>query len=312
MKASKHPLFHRFLHQLKELNISRKKILAACSGGLDSLVLLDLIHEASPLLSLKIKTAYVHHGMDKNQYRDLAQSYVYLTCLALDCPFLTNFHPPSQGRLSEAHLRSFRYRLFQKWMLSSKSDYLALAHTANDLMETRLMRMIRGTGAEGLISMKIKDGFKLRPLLAFTRKEIQEYAVFRKITPLEDPTNQQTDFFRNWVRRKWLVQLEKHQSKSILNLSRSLEKIASAVQPHSTLHLLSKLRTRGGLNKAEFIKLSKKEQKQILVQYMKTLNLKNYKESHVQEILKNLYKNGAKIKILGKTWSIHQRTIKVN
>ena len=303
MKASKHYLFHCFLNQMKKLNVKNKKIMVACSGGLDSLVLLDLMVESESLLQLKICIAYVHHG--NSYYRDLAQVYVHLMSLALGKTFMTNSTVPVQKNLSEAQMRDFRYECFQNWMTSSQSNELALAHTADDLLETRLMRMIRGTGAEGLVSMKLKENYKLRPLLSFTRKELQTYAVFRKITPLEDPTNKQTHPLRNWIRQKWLKQLEKRQSKSIQNLSRSLEKIAEMVQSQSSLNTLSHLWTPQGLDKQKLIKLSGEEQRLVLAQYMKALNLRNYRESHIQELLKNLYTKNRKIKILGRTWSIH-------
>ena len=308
MKASKHPLYHRFLNQLKKHHICQKKILIACSGGLDSLVLLDLLVESSSILHLKIALAHVHHGVIKETYRDWAQDYVYSISLGLDLPFFTNSAKPAPSYLSEEKLRALRYSFLQKWRVRSKSNYLALAHTASDLLETRLMRLIRGTGSQGLVSMRFQNQNLLRPCLLFTRKEMEKYAHFRKIKYLEDPTNFQTNPLRNWVRYTWLKQLEKRQSQSIRNLSRSLENIAVA-RPFS--NLLLNLRTPQGLDKMKLMKLSSTDQRQALAQYINSLGLKNYQTTHIQEILKHIQKNKhTRLKLAGKIWIISKKFIK--
>ena len=308
MKASRHPLYHRFLNQLKKHHICQKKILAACSGGLDSLVLLDLLVESSSILNLKIALAHVHHGVIEKTYRDWAQDYVYSISLALDLPFFTNSAKPAPSYLSEEKLRALRYSFLQKWRVRSKSNYLALAHTTNDLLETRLIRLIRGTGSQGLVSMHFQNQNLLRPCLFFTRKEMEKYAHFRKINYLEDPTNCQTDPLRNWIRCTWLKQLEKRQPQSIQNLSRSLENIVEAL-PFS--NLLLNLRTPRGLDKLKLMELSSADQRQALAQYIKKLGLKNYKTTHIQEILKHIQKNkNTCLKLAGKIWVINKRFIK--
>ena len=309
MKASRHSLYHRFLDQLKKYHIRQKKILIACSGGLDSLVLLDLLFESSSILNLKIAIAHVHHGLIDHKYRNMAQDYVYSVSLGLDLLFFTNSAKPTPSHLSEEKLRAFRYSLLKKWILHSKSDFVALAHTASDLLETRLMRLIRGTGPQGLASMQFKDKNLLRPCLFFTRKEMENYAHFRKITYLEDPSNFQTDPLRNWIRRIWLKQLEKRQPQSIQNLSRSLEKIAIALPLSNPMF---DLRTSQGLDKLKLIQLSDTDQKQVLAQYIKNLGLKNYQATHIQEIVKHTRKSRkTQLKLAGKIWMIGRKFIQV-
>ena len=309
MKAAKHSLYHRFLDQLKKHHIRQKKILIACSGGLDSLVLLDLLFETSSILNLKIAMAHVHHGLIDHKYRNRAQDYVYSVSLGLDLPFFTNSARPIPSYMSEEKLRAFRYSFLKKWMCHSKSDFLALAHTASDLLETRLMRLIRGTGPQGLASMRFQEKNFLRPCLFFTRKEMESYAHFRKIQYLEDPTNFQTDPLRNWIRCLWLKQLEKRQPQSIQNLSRSLEKIAVSLTLSNPMF---DLRTSQGLDKLKLIQLSDTDQKQVLAQYIKNLGLKNYKATHIQEILKHIQKNKKpQLKLLGRIWMIGGKFIQI-
>ena len=309
MKASRHSLYHRFLDQLKKHPIRQKKILIACSGGLDSLVLLDLLFETSSILNLKIAIAHVHHGRIGHKYRDMVQDYVYSVSLGLDLPFFTNSAKPAPSYMSEEKLRAFRYSFLKEWMFHSKSDFLALAHTASDLLETRLIRLIRGTGPQGLASMQFQESHLLRPCLFFTRKEMENYAHFRKINYLEDPTNFQMNPLRNWIRCVWLKQLEKRQPQSTQNLSRSLEKISRAL-PFS--NPMFKLETLQGLDKLKLIQLSNTDQKQVLAQYIKNLGLKNYQATHIQEILKHIQKSKKnQLKLLGKIWIIGRKFIQI-
>jgi len=298
MKASHHSLFHKTLQQLKIHNIKNKKLLIAVSGGIDSICLLDLMAEISRSLKLTLNISHVHHGKTKNPYRNQAQIFVHSLAEALGLPFFSN-DPENNTKNSEGELRKIRYKHLHQWMQQSQSDYLVLAHNSDDLLETRLMRLIRGTGKDGIKAMHFVKKPLLRPLLFFTKDEIKKYALARKLQWIEDPTNIQTKTLRNWVRHKWLKELEKKQKGGLKNLSLSLDRLIRIKEEEEISVITPK-----GLDRQKMMELSYYNQKKWIARYMRQAQLKNYSASHIQEILKHLHHRNKKQKILllGKLW----------
>ena len=297
MKASHSSLFHQVLKNLKREKISQKKLLVAVSGGVDSTVLLDLLYETSKILKLQISVAHVHHGIQSSHYRNQSQIFVHFLCEALKIPFFTNT-PRKNSNTSETQMRQFRYKYLHRWM--KEYDYLILAHTADDLLETRLSRMIRGTGKEGLTSMEFIKEKKIRPLIYTTKDEILHYAQFRKLEWMEDPSNKNPETIRNWIRKKWIPQLEKKRTGSIQNLSKSLERISEALSiSQFPIHNKELLRQ-------QILQKSLFEQKQEVASYMKRQNMSNYTHRHIEELLKHIRSNKKRVqfKMLNQKWMI--------
>ena len=301
MKASLTPLFHQVLRQLKKCKLEQKKLLIAVSGGVDSITLMDLMNECSRVLKFKISVAHVHHGLNKNSYRDEVQMFVHSFCEGMNIPFYTN-KPTKHTASSEAQLRKIRYKYLSQWL--KKYDYLVLAHTTNDLLETRLIRLIRGTGKQGLTSMQLMKDKQLRPLIDSTKKDIIQYAKSRKLEWMEDPSNKDTDTIRNWIRKYWLPKLENKRTGSIQNLSRSLERLSENIP----ISLDSQ-----GFSRKEFLKLSLNEQKQKLAIYMKLNNISNYTHRHIEELIKYIKSKRKNIQfsMLKKQWVITSYLVRV-
>ena len=305
MKASIHPLFHKTLQQLKMHNIKNKKILIAVSGGIDSIALLDLMIEISTPLKLQLSIAHVHHGKNKSPYRNQTQIFVESLAEGLSIPFFSNSQN-NKHKFAEGELRKIRYKYLYQWMKKSQSDYLALAHTLDDLLETRLIRLIRGTGIDGLQAMSFLNKALLRPLLFFTKNEIKNYAFFRKLQWIEDPTNIHTKTLRNWIRHKWLKELEQKQTGGVKNLALSLERISQTTEEEDSSILIPQ-----GLDRKKMLELSLWDQKKWIAKYMRKSQLKNYSESHIQELLKHLKYKNKKIRLLGKIWIFTPSYIKI-
>ena len=294
MKASLTPLFHQVLRQLKQCDLHQKQILVAVSGGVDSIVLMDLLYECSKVLKFKISVAHVHHGINKGSYRDEAQMFVHSFCEGMGIPFMTN-QPKLHTESSETQLRKIRYQHLSRWV--KKYKYLSLAHTADDLLETRLIRLIRGTGKQGLTSMELMKNNQLRPLIYSTKKEIIKYAQSRKLKWVEDPSNKKTHTIRNWIRKYWLPQLENKRVGSIQNLSRSFERLSKNLPIAPELQEISR---------KEFLKLSLNEQSQKLASYMKSHHISNYTHRHIEELIKHIQskRKSFKFSMLKKKWVI--------
>ena len=211
---------------------------------------------------------------------------------------------------SEAQMRAYRYKIFSQVFKESKSDFLVLAHSANDLLETRLIRLIRGTGEQGLSAMFFQKKDLLRPLIQINRSQIEDYATKIKLKWQEDPSNRICkNNLRNWIRHKWLKQLEKQRPGSIKALSRSLKLLSQHAedQQKRIQNLYKKISHKHSLQRNLLLQLSTKDIYKILAYYIYKQGLKNYSLSHIQEIIKRLRgpQKNTSFQLLGKTWEIN-------
>ena len=302
--------FNTTFELFKNHKIINKKIIVALSGGVDSIVLLNLLKELASPCKLQLYSVYIHHGHSKKikiqNYRDKAKILAQKISQSYQCPFLS---PKASTKLlnSEEEFRNFRRSHLERILKNKKASAIALAHNKDDLLESRLLQLIRGCGSEGLKSMQAWNFPYLRPLLPFSKKEILSYAKQNKLQWLEDPSNKDNHYLRNWIRNKWLTDLEKKRSGSTKSLARSLESLSafqneelcfSAIHPQ-------------GIKRQFLMEMPIKEQKRALAFYMRKLNLSNYGQSHIEEILKQTerVKKNFSIKLLKKTWTFTQEWI---
>jgi tRNA(Ile)-lysidine synthase len=171
------------------------------SGGLDSHVLL---HALVKLLGTASLTAvHINHQLSPNA--DSWQQHCRLRCNELGVSMLAeSVEVTNTGQGIEQAAREARYGVFEK--LLNRSDLLLLAHHADDQVETVLYRLLRGTGVKGLAGMPMSRplgvGEILRPLLPFPRVELEAYAVSQGLQWIEDESNQDTTYDRNFLRQK--------------------------------------------------------------------------------------------------------------
>ncbi|MEQ1878090.1 MAG: tRNA lysidine(34) synthetase TilS, partial [Bdellovibrionia bacterium] len=213
-------------------NLTGRHLLACASGGLDSTALLNVLSALAKTCKLKVTVAHVHHG-DANSdpvardargdsgYRDRAAAFVAEQAENLGFGFVLGRAEGSPA--SEAELRKARYLELQKIKLQTGAQLLTLAHHRDDLLETRLIRLIRGVGPEGLKSMSILNGNRFRPFLQTPRVLLEDYLNEISAGWLEDPSNESDGALRNWIRLQWLPQLERKRPGAGQALARSLE-----------------------------------------------------------------------------------------
>ncbi len=324
MKAkSRHFFFHDLLQRFRTLGIKGRHLLCGVSGGVDSVCLLHLLLELKSVLDLKISVVCVHHNSKtkkQNRFQSQASRLVKNLCTASKSPFYAFKAPASlvdKGG-GEALLRTWRYQCFKTAFKRAEADFVVLAHHADDLLETRLIRLIRGTGTQGLRAMSFKKGRLLRPLLYYLRSDIQEFAKSRKLKWLEDPTNLCTHYsLRNWIRHQWLKDLEKHRKGSVKTLSRSLNVISSSFMARLGVKEVyqKSLTPSGALNRSFFDPLPEGKKAFLLTCFIRKKGIKNHSFNHVQEVLKRLHTKTAKTQsfsLLGWTWCISKKTITIN
>ncbi len=306
------------LHQVTKIlkPHGHKKFLVGVSGGLDSMALFYLFLHFRKHFQFDFEVAHFHHGPSDNAeslaFRFKAHEFVAQACLAAGVTFHSNFDSADKGAFlgsftttlnSEAQMREARYQYFQKVMDAESLDLLVLGHHQDDLLETRLLRLIRGTGPDGLRAMVEWNGSVLRPLLGLSRQNLKAFLIDKELQWLEDPSNDQAQFLRNWVRTVWLPQLEQRQPGALKGLARSFDLLVENIDPsEGPVCALQDDQVILG----EFLTLNREVKKQVLATYMKSQGLKDYGLSHVNEILKRLdtEKRSHTFRLLGRRWVV--------
>lgn len=209
-------------HDLLDRN---KKILLAVSGGVDSVVLLDLLSNIPKEKRVQLSVAHVNHqlrgvsNVEERFVKELGQKY--------DCPVYTHSwrkeEHPYVGIENAA--RNERYTFFKALMEKEDISYLMTGHHLDDQTETILMRLTRGASLQQLIGIREKqlfdkrtdESYLLRPLLGFSKEEIYQYARSNQLKYVEDLSNKSLDYTRNRYRNKIIpllkdenVQLNQH------------------------------------------------------------------------------------------------------
>jgi tRNA(Ile)-lysidine synthase len=211
------------------LSTSRKKMKSmtvALSGGVDSVVLLHLLHQLQKRQNFTLKASHVHHGLSKNA--DKWVKFCEKLCIKLSVPLDVHYIklPQKKSLGIEGEARQLRYEK----LLQTKTNLVVLAHHEDDQAETFLLQLIRGAGVKGLSSMAhFDDSRRLwRPLLNASRIDIENYAKKHQLKWIEDESNQNIDFDRNFIRSKVLPILKNRFSHIIKVISRSSAHLAEA------------------------------------------------------------------------------------
>lgn len=307
------------LRALKLENLQNKNLLIAVSGGVDSMVLLEIIKQWQRNLGLKITAAYIHHG-GKSPYRAKARRLVQVYCEKNNLAFKTNT-PPTKLLKSEDELRQYRWAELRRMANEcgaadaspDRNVTIATAHHADDLIETQLLRLLRGTGAQGLKAFT--SDRRVKPLLAATKDQIRAYAKTQKIKFVEDPSNDETDPLRNWLRQAWLEPLAKRDKQQKSNLRKSLAGSLAALASHANHESWpAQLFVEEGelaLHAPTFLQLTRTQKEAALATYMFRLSLKNYTKNHIFEVLKRLdtSKKELTFHLLGRVWHVNAQHI---
>lgn len=174
----------------------------------------------------RLLVAYVHHGPGElSAYRDEARQFVARFCHDEGVDFYS-LNYQGEPLTGEADLREARRTLLADLRERSGFQWVVTAHHAQDVLETRLIRLIRGIGPEGLEAIQTKNGFWYRPFLRVLPSVLHEDLDVSGGGWIEDPSNQDSRYLRNWIRREWLPSLEAFRPGASRAMARSLESLA--------------------------------------------------------------------------------------
>jgi tRNA(Ile)-lysidine synthase len=195
-------------------------LIAAVSGGSDSVALLVLLHDLHERGNLTlVAIAHLHHGIRGNE-ADEDQRFCEALAADLDVPLeVAHADVPALARRDRVSLevagRRARHDFFRSVITSRSADRVATAHTEDDQAETVLFRMIRGAGLRGLSGMAPSRGHLVRPLLECSRRSLREELTRRHRTWRDDSTNLDLANPRNRLRHEVLPLLERHFNPSV-------------------------------------------------------------------------------------------------
>lgn len=203
------------LRQIVGGGISDTALIVAVSGGLDSVVLLHALKQVKP--EPKLVVAHIDHGLRSDSIVDA--TFVAELARKLGLEFVSRRLSPEPNLVNiEAWARVERYHALEDFRVNYNARLVCTAHHLNDQVETFLIRLFSGRFASSsdCIEQLSLERKLWRPLLKFTRADLERYAAQRKIEWIQDPTNNSKEFLRNRVRHELFPLLEEIFSPSVL------------------------------------------------------------------------------------------------
>ena len=209
-----------------------EKVVLGVSGGPDSMALLYLLYELRDDLGCALHIAHLDHMLRGAESKGDAV-YVKEHAQKLRLPITVEAVDVQENIVSKESLESgarrIRYEFYERVLRSVQADRVALGHNADDQAETVLMRLLRGSGAQGLGGIPaVRDNKFVRPLIEISRSEIEEYLQQVKLTPRQDSSNLSTGCRRNKVRLELMPVLEREYSSNIKQILRRTGDILQA------------------------------------------------------------------------------------
>lgn len=192
-----------------KVSVPTGKYIVAVSGGVDSVVLLDILSKQQ---DLELVVAHFDHGIRE----DSADDRQFVESLAKKYGLVFEYAEGKLGKqASEEAARKVRYEFLRSMKDKHQATAIITAHHQDDVLETILINLLRGTKRRGLSSLQSTNEI-LRPLLSVGKSEIKKYAADNKLHWHEDSTNQDPKYLRNWVRLNLMPKLTATQKQALL------------------------------------------------------------------------------------------------
>lgn len=185
------------------------RLLIAFSGGPDSTALAWALKQLETDLKLDLQAIHIDHDLDADSRRRARTARELSDQLEIPCTVVRHPIPPDQRAAegSEAAARRARYEVLEACRTHLQAAWVATAHHADDQIETVLIRLLYGTGIEGLAGIRWRQGRIVRPLLGLRRSQIRSTLANRGLAATEDPTNYDLGIVRNRIRQLVLPEL---------------------------------------------------------------------------------------------------------
>ena len=209
------------------------KYVVAVSGGVDSMVLLDLLVQKQHDQAYSFVVAHFDHGIRSDSAED--RKLVQRAAQSYGLPFVydqANLGP----KASEAVAREARYKFLHTVRTSAGADAIITAHHRDDLLETVIINLLRGTKSRGLSSLRSTKTL-VRPLLGLTKQQIRAYARQHKLSWREDSTNDDETYLRNYIRKQIMPRLDDSARERLLKHSQKAATLNDAIHALTVRYL---------------------------------------------------------------------------
>jgi tRNA(Ile)-lysidine synthase len=278
-------------------------VIVALSGGIDSIVLLDMLNSLSKPLQFTLSAVHIDHGISQNAGQWC--KFCCNLCRTLHIPIaITHLKIRKEPGISlEASARYARYQVFNHLL----ADYVVLGQHQDDQAETLLLQLLRGAGIRGLAAMPVARKQEsdrapqiLRPMLDISRSSIQQYAEKKKLNWINDESNEDITFDRNFLRHEIFPLLKKRYPTYQKTLSRTSQHLAEASHLLDELAELdnSECRVGGKLQIVCLRKLSLPRAKNLLRYTLSQQGISQPSTKKMADILQQLLMVGADTKLL--------------
>lgn len=261
---------------LKDIDIAPGKYVVAVSGGVDSVALLHALKDMS---GVRLVVAHFDHGIRPDSAED--RRHVQALARQYGLPFVY-----STGRLgpeaSEATARTARYEFLRKTRRASGARAIVTAHHQDDLLETALLNLVRGTHRKGLTSLK-SHGDIVRPLLRVPKKDLIAYAKDQGLIWREDSTNAHQKYLRNYLRHSVLPHMPSTQRRKLLSIIHRMHELNEEMDTllANMLHLQS---ASGQLDRLWFICLGHAEAREVIAAWLRAHDQREFDRPTLERV----------------------------
>lgn len=252
------------------------QLVLALSGGLDSMVLLHVLVQAQKLQPFALSAVYINHGISVHAAH--WGQFCQQQCQALGVSFSQQQVKLNGTDNLEQRARQARYQALAQYVCTDK-HLLLTAHHGDDQLETLLLALKRGAGTAGLAGIAARrpfaKGLLLRPLLAFSRQQLEQYAQTHQLSWVEDDSNSDTRFERNFIRQQIAPLLKARWPHFHQTAQRSMQHIAAqqALLDHYTEQALNACVNEQGLDLTQLAAYLPVQQDLVIRQWLKSFGL---------------------------------------
>jgi tRNA(Ile)-lysidine synthetase-like protein len=270
----------------------------AVSGGVDSVVLLDmLVRHTSE--GVRLVVAHLDHGIRRNSADD--RKFVGELASRYGLPFTYEVVSLGYGA-SENEARQARYDFLQKVVKACGAQAIVTAHHQDDVIETALFNLMRGTSYRGLASLRSRDGL-LRPLLGVSKVQLIEYAERQGLSWREDHTNQDMRYARNRIRLQLVPKLTEHQREQLVSYIEHAAELNDQIDFHIREFLAGQPDV-VTLDRATFAPLPHAVAREVIAHWLRSHAVGELDRSMIDRLVIELKVGhmGTRVDVVGGTW----------
>jgi tRNA(Ile)-lysidine synthase len=259
-----------------EISVPPGKYIVAVSGGVDSMVLLDVLRQ-NP--SVELVVAHFNHGIRPDSSKD--EELVVRTAKSHGIPIEVGY-----GELgintSEETARIKRYEFLTRLKAKYKTDKIITAHHQDDLVETAFINLLRGSGSRGLVAMIVNPNI-IRPLTSVRKQQLLDYAINNGISWREDTTNTNQAYLRNYIRGNIIPLLS---AKDRNNLVVNIDKVANIIneKDHLLATISQNIVKNSMISRSKFIALPGEVRSELIMYWLRQQNVKEVDKKTVEKI----------------------------